>query len=151
MPMSEAFKQERYKELSSIAKKQGGRIKTRSYSFMNTLVTAECRQGHSFRVTPKNLLRGSWCVKCRPLSRQQEFLSIAKDVAKEVGGKCLSKDYVNARTQLQWQCKSKHKWKATFDNVANKNSWCPTCSLESASERKTEWWAKTRKKKKRRG
>ena len=146
MPTSKEFKAQRYAELAKIAKKQGGELKTRTYTILHKPMTAVCRQGHRFTITPKNILRGSWCKKCRPIPRQNEFLKIAKQVAKDNGGRCLSKEYVNARLKLVWQCKRKHQWEAIFDNVANKNSWCPVCSVEGASERKAEWWRKEKRK-----
>ena len=57
-----------------------------------------------------------------------------KQLAKERGGKCLSSQYFNIKTNLKWQCSNGHKWEATPDNVKNKESWCPKCS-DSSSER----------------
>lgn len=45
------------------------------------------------------------------------------------GGKCLSEKYENHQTNLLWQCAQDHQWNATYNNVANKNSWCPHCNI----------------------
>jgi hypothetical protein len=140
--MSEEFRNKRYTEIANMARKHGGMLKTRTYTFLHAPVKVECRHGHRFAITPKNILRGLWCVKCRPLPRQNEFLTAAQKVARANGGKCLSTAYENARKKLQWQCKSKHRWEASFDNVSNKESWCPECAAESASDRKVQWWRK---------
>jgi hypothetical protein len=142
MPMGDDFRKKRYAELDRIVRRHKGALKTRAYSVLYAPVTVECQHGHRFSITPKNLLRGLWCVKCRPLPRQNEFLAIAQKTARANGGKCLSETYKNARTKLQWQCKNKHRWEASLDNVANKASWCPQCSQEGASDRKIEWWRK---------
>jgi len=48
--------------------------------------------------------------------------------AEENGGRCLSTEYVNAKSKLLWQCSENHKWEATPDSVVNGNSWCKKCS-----------------------
>jgi hypothetical protein len=146
MPMSTKFREDRYKELQAVARKHGGKLLARSYSFLRTPMPVQCANGHRFKITPKNILRGLWCSECRPLPRQSEFLAVAAKVAKSHGGKVLSTTYENARLPLRWQCAKKHRWEASLDNVANKKSWCPTCSTESASERKTAWWRKQARK-----
>ena len=42
-------------------------------------------------------------------------------------GKCLSKKYVNNRLKLEWECKDGHRWRASWNNIKEKNSWCPHC------------------------
>ena len=49
------------------------------------------------------------------------------------GGRCLSTDYVNARSRLQWKCKEGHQWHARPENIRS-GHWCPTCA---GVERKT--------------
>jgi len=48
-------------------------------------------------------------------------------LAKERGGKCLSKKYINNRTKLEWECEKGHIWKATLGTI-KRGSWCPICS-----------------------
>ena len=43
-------------------------------------------------------------------------------------GKCLSTEYVNVYTKMKWECKCKHTWDSTFNNIKNCKTWCPTCS-----------------------
>ena len=142
MPMSDKFREKRFTALSAVARKHGGELLTKSYSVLHAPMTVRCKQGHRFAITPKNALRGLWCVKCRPLGRQSEFLAAAQKLARAKGGKCLSDAYETARINLRWQCKDKHHWSASFDNVMNKQSWCPECAVAAASDRKTEWWRK---------
>ncbi len=49
-------------------------------------------------------------------------------IAKGHNGKCLSKRYNNARTNLKWRCAEGHIWKATPDSIKNQGSWCQKCS-----------------------
>jgi hypothetical protein len=151
MPMSDTFRERRFKMLNDIARKNGGKLKTKSYALLRTRMNVQCGRGHEFKITPKNMLRGLWCPECRPLGRQSDFLAVAQKTAKAHGGKVLSTTYENARTGLEWQCAKKHRWEASLDNVVNKKSWCPACALDSASDRKTSWWRKERAKHGRRG
>ena len=146
MPMSVEFRKRRLAALSGIAKRRGGTLLARNYTVLRAPLTARCANGHRFAITPKNLLRGLWCVQCRPLPRQAEFLTAAQKLARSRGGRCLSEGYSNARAKLRWQCGERHRWQATFDNVVNKNSWCPTCAVAGASERKRKWWRQQRTK-----
>lgn len=49
-------------------------------------------------------------------------------LAKERGGKCLSKQYINNKTDLEWECSKGHRWKATPAKIRNKGTWCPACA-----------------------
>ena len=51
-----------------------------------------------------------------------------REIAREKGGKCLSKKYVRGTEKLTWQCAEGHIWRATATNVKNKNRWCPKCA-----------------------
>ena len=41
--------------------------------------------------------------------------------------KCLSKEYINSKSKLLWECGLRHKWQSTYQNVFNKNIPCPKC------------------------
>ena len=48
-------------------------------------------------------------------------------IAKDKGGKCLSKEYKNNSTNLEWMCSEGHRWKATAANI-KRGKWCRKCS-----------------------
>jgi len=58
----------------------------------------------------------------------QERLDKCRAIAKEKGGECLSVNYVNTKTKLEWKCSKGHVWKANPINVVYKGKWCPECS-----------------------
>lgn len=58
-----------------------------------------------------------------------------QEIAKNNGGKCLSKNYINISTELEWQCKEGHIWKAKPHDI-KRGTWCPVCSIERA---KSQW------------
>jgi len=58
-----------------------------------------------------------------------------QEIAKSKDGRCLSKDYINVFTELEWQCEKGHIWKAN-PHAIKRGGWCPVCSLERA---KYDW------------
>lgn len=55
-------------------------------------------------------------------------LEHCKKAAAKNNGKCISKEYVDNKTDLEWECAQGHRWKATYRNVATGNkTWCPIC------------------------
>ena len=64
------------------------------------------------------------------LKRQKgERLSLAKmqQAAANLGGECLSSDYVSLRTRMHWRCARGHEWEAQAQNV-RRGKWCLRCS-----------------------
>lgn len=50
------------------------------------------------------------------------------ELAARKNGKCISREYVNGKTHLEWECEFGHRWFATPDTIKNHNSWCHVCS-----------------------
>lgn len=50
-----------------------------------------------------------------------------KLLAAAKGGKCLSDNYINARTKLLWECNKGHTWLAIPDSI-RRGSWCRFCA-----------------------
>ena len=67
---------------------------------------------------------------------QQQKLAQAKNHAHEKGGICLSSNYVNNYTKLEWKCADpRHStWKQTFSIVCTRNHWCIECAQISKSK-----------------
>jgi hypothetical protein len=144
MPTSTNFRNQRHTLLSRLAAKRGGALLTREYVGGHLPLMVRCTNGHRFQLTAKNLMRGLWCLRCRPLGRQAEFLGLAQKHARKQGGKCLAEKYETARTPLKWQCGENHRWSASYDNVINKQSWCPVCAQADMSDTKKKWWKQHR-------
>ena len=67
----------------------------------------------------------TWCPYCS--GRYSCNLELAKKVANEKGGDCISEKYINSITPLLWQCAKNHLWYANLDKVKNSDTWCPFC------------------------
>ena len=50
------------------------------------------------------------------------------ELAAQKNGKCLSREYVNSTTHLEWECEFGHRWLATPDTIKNHASWCHVCT-----------------------
>ena len=48
--------------------------------------------------------------------------------AAALGGLCLSAEYLNNRTKMQWQCQEGHGWLASPHSILIQGSWCPECA-----------------------
>lgn len=86
----------------------------------------------------------TWCPACAIEERTtnkvlKNGLELAKVHAEFKGGRCLSSEYVNSYTKMEWKChNSNHSlWAATYSHVINCGSWCPECGAESNISKKT--------------
>jgi hypothetical protein len=119
-------------QLQEIAKEHGGKCLSKKYINNRTKVEWECSEGHRWWTRPSTVKdRGRWCPDCS--GNVKLTLGKMQAIAKECGGKCLSKKYVNSKTKLEWECASGHRWKAILGNV-RRGSWCPTCANRKSGE-----------------
>ena len=119
--------------MRDLARARGGRCLSQEYVNSNTRIEWECEQGHRWRAVPRTVSAGSWCPICARNQRLtlQEFQTLAS----RRGGKCLSNEYKNKETKLQWQCSLGHKWLAKPSDV-KRGSWCRNCAIE---QRRSRW------------
>ena len=117
-------------EMQIIAEKQGGKCLSDTYLNTETNLLWECSEKHKWKATPDIIKNGSWCRKCsytlRGISRRLKIEEM-QEIAKQRGGKCLSKSYVNNNTKLLWECAKGHQWEAVPNNVKS-STWCPECA-----------------------
>jgi hypothetical protein len=121
-------------DMRELAKDRGGRCLSSAYLNANTKLIWECAEGHQWEATPHNVKRGTWCPRCG--GTQRLSIKEMKAIAEERGGKCLSKEYINARTKLKWQCgECGHIWKAAPYSIKS-GRWCPVCGIKKSSQTK---------------
>jgi hypothetical protein len=126
-------RQERHEELQAMAEPKGGLLLSEEYLGIHEKHHWQCDKGHKFWSVANSVKRGYWCRKCggtAPLSIEdlQKF-------AERKGGELLSTEYIDARTDYQWQCAEGHDWWASPANVMKKNgTWCNSCK-DGVSER----------------
>jgi hypothetical protein len=117
-------------QLHAIARMRGGKCLADRYAGDNVRLQWECREGHNWEAVPSSVKQGTWCPYCAGITKKT--IQDMHRIAEQRGGKCLSKNYINSKTKLWWQCSKGHKREALPGQVVQ-GSWCPNC----AGRRKT--------------
>ena len=113
-------------EMQDIAKTHGGKCLSTEYHDNKTNLEWQCEKGHMWKMTASSAKnQGSWCSICA--GRAPLTIEEMQMLAKSKGGVCLSKTYVNSKTNLQWRCNDGHTWSAAPDSIKYQDSWCPIC------------------------
>ncbi|VVC01280.1 NUMOD3 motif (2 copies) [uncultured archaeon] len=110
--------------MQEIAKSRGGECLSTKYKNSKTPLEWRCKEFHVWKAVPGSIKHGSWCLVCA--GRARGTIGEMQNIAKSRGGKCLSEDYTNSQTNLRWQCKDGHIWRATPNNI-KQEKWCPYC------------------------
>lgn len=113
-----------------VAKEKNGKCLSAEYINNGTDLLWECSFGHKW-FAPLDRIKnaGRWCPYCSKKAKLN--IEVARQMAIEKGGKCLSKEYTDNKTKMLWECLYGHKWKAPLSAI--RNHWCPECGrLEGA-------------------
>lgn len=117
-------------ELRRIAKRRAGECLSRRYVKATSPLRWRCALGHEWLATLASIIRrNTWCPVCAG-NRKLDLRELRR-MAREHGGRCLSRQYVNGRTPLMWKCKYGHRWKAAAEQIKGglhrNGTWCPKC------------------------
>ncbi|CAB4377457.1 unnamed protein product [Rhizophagus irregularis] len=111
-----------------VGKKQG--LQCLSNTYINNRVPLQwrCTEGHEFsrNLTDMKRKKSSYCPHCN--KRAMHNIEIAKKIAQDQDGYCLSSEYINNKSNLLWCCSKGHEWYACLNSIKNRNSWCQLCS-----------------------
>ena len=96
-----------------------------SKQYVNSIIPMlwRCQHGHEWEMRYASIRQGYWCPECG----RAEKLSNCRSFAKKKKGDCLSGQYINNNTKLNWICEAGHKWSATPANIF-RGHWCPECA-----------------------
>lgn|ERR1019366_7166133 len=120
------------KEMKEIAISRGGQCLSDKYIDGKSYLLWECAEKHTWEAKANSVKHNeTWCPQCK-FNKDRFTIEMMQEMAKNRGGKCLSKKYNVIGEKLLWQCEYNHKWEAQADNVKN-GGWCPQCS-KSKSE-----------------
>lgn len=109
----------------NLASNKKGECISDNYINANSKLTWECEKGHTWNAIPNSILRGTWCPDCA--NKRKKTIKDMQLLASLKGGECLSKEYINGKSQLKWKCVNNHIWNARYDNIFQ-GKWCPDCS-----------------------
>jgi hypothetical protein len=121
---------EKMQEIHNIAIGHGGKCLSQIYLGLHVKLQFQCEKGHEWETEPAVILKGHWCHKCSTSKlgfSRRLTIDEMNQLAKERGGRCLSKEYMNANSHLLWECSQGHQWRAIPDSI-KRGSWCPICS-----------------------
>jgi hypothetical protein len=88
-----------------------------------------CGKGHSWQATIYNRTKNkSGCPACAQNASRRYSIEEIQTIAKERGGKCLTKAYTSCRVKIRFSCKEGHIWETRADSVLYTDKWCPACA-----------------------
>ncbi len=119
-------------DIRQIAVERGGKCLSERYISANHKLFWQCKEGHIWMAIPKSILKGHWCRICGRISttnKQKLSLEDMHILARKRNGECISKDYINVGTKLEWKCEKGHIWSAKPNNIKS-GYWCPECYRE---------------------
>lgn len=135
-------RQKEYHDAARLASERGGNVITSAEQFVSgsTVLVWECEHGHQWRAST-NQTKWRWCPECLPV--RPGTLEEMKATARQHGGECLSKRYVNSLTPLRWRCSKGHVWMARPHQMkaygyAERGHWCAACYHESTKTKTIE-------------
>lgn len=130
------------KEAHNHAQSKGGKCLSLTYESRQKKLEWKCHNpNHKSWLAPTDLViyRNTWCPECgfthqKELRKDNLGLEKAKAYAQSKGGVCLSTEYVNQNTNLEWKCSNENhsSWFA-LPKIVTRETWCIHCSRERKS------------------
>lgn len=119
-------------QVRKIVEKRRGKCLTKEYPIGGRKLRIICGMGHLWEPSPYSVLNGRWCRICS--GNTSLGISELKNIARKRGGRCISKVYTRNQDHLFFECKERHKWKATPSNI-KRGKWCPECAKKTRAEK----------------
>jgi thiol-disulfide isomerase/thioredoxin len=121
------------KDMQEVAAHYSGKCLSKEYINVNTPLEWMCAKGHRWERDYDTVRQGGWCVQCAIAKRKEDRLEQIKQIAMDRGGKCLSKEYIQSKSKLEFECDKGHRWKALPNNITQ-GSWCLKCARQRMGE-----------------
>ena len=114
-------------EAHAIALSREGECLSDTYINIETHLRWRCKFKHEWTACLSKVKhRQQWCPECG--GTKKLTIEFAQRVGIERGGQCISTEYINTDSHLEWECGRSHRWIATLNNIKNHISWCPECA-----------------------
>ena len=111
-------------EIKNIAINKKGKCFSSKYLHPTQKLQFQCHKGHIWPTTANKIKKGQWCPKCA--KNKKGTIEEMKQIAILKGGICLSEKYVDAHTNLKWQCIKDHTFDKTPAHI-KRGQWCSKC------------------------
>lgn len=113
-------------ELQHLARKKNGLCLASNYINSKTKLLWQCKNGHQWYATAFSIkTRDSWCPQCA--KNVPYGIESMINLAKSRKGNCLSKEYINCKILMLWECNERHQFLLSSEK-AKLGKWCPFCS-----------------------
>ncbi|MDQ5988222.1 MAG: hypothetical protein CSYNP_03980 [Syntrophus sp. SKADARSKE-3] len=100
-----------------------------NYTGYESRLNLICSKGHEWQSTPGIMRAKGECPGCKKDKKHIAKIVILQELAKERGGKCLSKLYYGMKEKHQFQCAKGHVWEAKAFSI-KLGTWCPICATK---------------------
>ncbi|RHZ50107.1 hypothetical protein Glove_505g61 [Diversispora epigaea] len=111
----------------NIARAHNGLCLSDTYINISTSLRWKCSKDHEWDAPLGRIkYRNTWCPIC--VGQHSFHLEIAKKIAIDRGGLCLSIQCTAIKKLLRWRCSRGHEWSVTYNNVIHGKNWCIKCS-----------------------
>lgn len=113
-------------EYQKLAAERGGRCLSTEYVNSDTHLLWECAHGHHWKAVPSSVKGGTWCGICTKTSLRVTLDEVQR-ASEMLGGRCLSSEYVNGTTALEFERAAGHRFEAP-PRAVRQGHWCPRCA-----------------------
>ena len=122
-------KEEGLDNAKEFAFQNNGKCLSEKYINATTKMEWQCAKEHKWFGTYNFIQQGGWCPKCSGNFSKIERLNMAKNYAKLKNGNCLSVEYLNIDSKMEWQCSNINhpSWYKSYYKVVSLGEWCPKC------------------------
>lgn len=123
--------------MQQLARDHEGRCISPEYINIDTNLRWKCAKRHVWEASPYYIKKGHWCPRCTKqelrAKQQQAWLKELREVAKAMGGKCLSAKYAYSDSKMRWQCANGHQFKMKPIEVLG-GHWCKYCRRKTIED-----------------
>lgn len=123
----ECISNEKLEEIRLFIKiKHDAILLSESYNGYESNLKFLCQNNHIFYMPWKRVKKGTWCLACSG-KMIKNIDEINNYVFSEYEGKCISDNYINNVSLLNFVCKNNHNFQLSWASIKN-NVWCKECS-----------------------
>ena len=115
---------DKLRKVYKIAEDHGGKCLETEFIDRKTPMRFECAKKHNFLSTASHIVSGAWCHSCK--TGKHDIQDMNTMVAK-YDGVCISTEYVNTTTNLDWKCKKGHIFSRKPQYIRAGKGFCMKC------------------------
>ncbi|MFH0866306.1 MAG: zinc-ribbon domain-containing protein [Bacteroidota bacterium] len=122
-------------DMQKYASYHGGKCLSKEFWGISKKLKWICEKGHTWEADFQIIRQGGWCSACVKNKKNEERLEKLRTIAKEKGGECLSPEYINSKTKIQFKCNEAHVWLMRPHDILA-GQWCPKCGRKRGAEKR---------------